>query len=185
MKTMNSDEKDSDNRLIAKFVATQDKPAYAELVTRYQSSIRQFLRRLTAGDHHLADDISQETFLLMYRKLHTFKGSAILSTWLHKIAYNCFLRYIQTLKDIELVGESHLDSVESVQPDLLTDIMLEQLMKYLSVDERLMLTLSFSAGMSHSEIVEVTNYPLGTVKSHINRAKSKLIKLVSPRVAVA
>ncbi len=175
----------SDNKLIAQFIATQDKTAYAELVTRYQSSIRQFLRRLTAGDHHLADDISQETFLLMYRKLYTFKGSANLSTWLHKIAYNCFLRYIQTLKDIEFVDEQNLESIASVQPDMLTDIMLEQLMKHLSVEERLMLTLSFSAGMSHSEIVEVTNYPLGTVKSHINRAKLKLIQLVSPKVAVA
>ncbi len=175
----------SDNTLIAQFIANEDKSAYAELVTRYQSSIRQFLRRLTAGDHHLADDISQETFLLMYRKLHTFKGSANLSTWLHKIAYNCFLRYIRILKDVEMVDEQHLESIEAIQPDMLTDIMLEQLMKHLSVDERLMLTLSYSAGMSHSEIVQVTNYPLGTVKSHIVRAKSKLIKLVSPKEAVA
>lgn len=185
MKTINSDENESDNRLIARFVSTQDKLAYAELVTRYQSSIRQFLRRLTAGDHHLADDISQETFLLMYRKLHTFRGSANLSTWLHKIAYNCFLRYVQTLKDIEFVDQDLLQSIESVQPDMLTDIMLERLMKNLSVEERLMLTLSFSVGMSHGEIVELTNYPLGTVKSHINRAKLKLIKLVSPKVKVA
>ncbi len=62
----------------------------------------------------------------------------------------------------------------------MSDIMLEQLMRKLSMEERLTLTLSYAAGMSHSEIVTVTCIPLGTVKSHINRAKIKLSRLLLP-----
>lgn len=77
---MNTDRNKTDNELIAQFIANKDKNAFALLVEKHQSSIRQFLRRLTAGDHQLADDIAQETFILMFRKLHTFKGNSSLKT---------------------------------------------------------------------------------------------------------
>jgi RNA polymerase sigma-70 factor (ECF subfamily) len=57
--------------------------------------------------------------------------------------------------------------------------MVEQMMKHLSLNERLMVTLSYSAGMSHSEIADATGAPLGTIKSHVNRAKRKLAKLLN------
>ena len=52
-------------------------------------------------------------------------------------------------------------------------------MRHLSVPERTCLTLSLSAGMSHQEIVAITDLPLGTVKSHIARGKQKLVDIVS------
>ena len=65
----------SDNELIAEFL-TGDQVAAGNLVKRYQSPIRQFLRRLTAGDHALADDIGQETFIRMLTGLGSFRGDA-------------------------------------------------------------------------------------------------------------
>ena len=176
----------TDNELIAKFIATKDNRVFALLVQTYQSSIRQFLRRLTGGDYALSDDIAQETFILVYRKLSTFKGTAKFSTWLHRIAYNCFLKH-QANNKFEWVDEAYLLNFEASEIDLVTDITIEKVMKKLSIEERLILTLSFSAGMSHAEIVQVTNIPLGTVKSHINRGKNKLIKMIqsNPKEAVA
>jgi len=84
-----------DNELIARIISSGDQHAFATLAKKYQCAIRQFLRRLTAGDHAIADDIAQETFLRIYQKLDTFMGSASFSTWAHKIAYNCFLKYKQ------------------------------------------------------------------------------------------
>jgi RNA polymerase sigma-70 factor, ECF subfamily len=168
-----------DNTLIARFVSQQDEKAFTTLLVRYQSAIRQFLRRLTGGHYPLADDLAQETFLLMYCKLHTFNGQSTLSTWLHKIAYHCFLQDRQARKTTESLDSTMLELTANDGPDLNTDIMLEQLMRHLSIDERLVLTLTFSAGMSHSEIVIVTDFPLGTVKSHINRAKNKLAHLLT------
>ena len=161
-----------------KFVAAQDKAAFAHLVTQYQSSIRQFLRRLTAGDHALADDLAQDTFLIMFQKLDTFCGNSSLNTWLHKIAYNVFLGHNRKRKEVTLTDERLALELVSEERDLNNDIALEKLMGKLQVDERLVMTLHYSAGMSHSEIEEITGFPLGTIKSHINRAKNKLVRLV-------
>ena len=168
-----------DHQLIAQFLTTDKQSAFNELVRRYQSPIRQFLRRLSAGDHALADDIAQETFLKMYSSLTSFRGEAKLSTWLHRIAYHCFLRANENNAKYQFSEE-----VKAPEPEALnnfeadSDIALEQLMKHLSVEERLMLTLNFSAGMSHGEIADVTHYPLGTIKSHIARGKHKLEMLL-------
>jgi RNA polymerase sigma-70 factor (ECF subfamily) len=169
----------SDNELIAQFISSQDKLAFTLLVKRYQSAIRHFLRRLSVGNYALADDVAQETFLIMYRKLHTFNGKSALSTWLHKIAYHSYLQYQQKEKPSESFDYLAFDEVDTGQADPSSDVLAEQLMSKLSLDERVTLTLMYSAGMSHSEIVIATDYPLGTVKSHINRAKIKLAKYLA------
>lgn len=168
----------SDNELIAAFLVG-DQAAAGALVKRYQSPVRQFLRRLTAGDHALADDIAQETFMRMLTGLGSFRGEACLATWLHTVAYRIFLRHVASNARLEFVDDEHMPDTMVVASTVMTDILVEQMMKYLSLNERLMVTLSFSAGMSHSEIAEVTGAPLGTIKSYLNRAKKKLAKLLN------
>ncbi|MCW0397347.1 RNA polymerase sigma-H factor [Xanthomonas sacchari] len=167
----------SDNELIARFLAG-DRRAANDLVRRYQSPIRQFLRRLTAGDHALADDIAQETFIRMLGALGSFRGDASLSTWLHTVAYRQFLRQVQANMRLEFVEEMepHVEAVDA--SNAMSDVLLEQMMRHLTINERLAATLAFSAGMSHGEIADVTGMPLGTIKSHINRAKKKLARLL-------
>ena len=92
----------TDSELISRFLAG-DQRAFADLVRRYQSPIRQFLRRLAAGDHALADDMAQETFLKMFTSLASFRGDAGLSTWLHTIAYRSFLRHVASHSRLEFV----------------------------------------------------------------------------------
>nr|WP_063574155.1 RNA polymerase sigma factor [Luteibacter rhizovicinus] len=167
----------TDSELISRFLAG-DQRAFADLVRRYQSPLRQFLRRLSAGDHALADDIAQETFLKMFTSLVSFRGEAGISTWLHTIAYRTFLRHVANRSRLEFVGHDSMPEAISPAPTVMSDILVEQLMKHLSLDERLMVTLSVSGGMSHAEIAEVTQAPLGTIKSHINRAKKKLARLL-------
>lgn len=172
----------NDRELIAEFL-TGDRASAGHLVKRYQSPIRQFLRRLTAGDHALADDIAQETFIRMLTGLAAFRGDASLSTWLHAVAYRIFLRHVESSSRFEFVDDEEMPEAMAVAPTAMSDILVEQMMKHLSVKERLMVTLSFSAGMSHSEIAEVTGTPLGTIKSHVNRAKKKLAILLNAEEA--
>ncbi len=167
----------SDNELIAGFL-TGDQRAADVLIRRYQSPIRQFLRRLTAGDHALADDIAQETFIRMLGALETFRGDASLSTWLHTVAYRQFLRHVQTHARLQEVEEGEGTVEASCDSNAMSDVLLEQMMRHLTLNERLVLTLAFSAGMSHGEIAEVTALPLGTIKSHINRSRKKLARLL-------
>lgn len=174
----------SDNELIAKLILHQDQNAFAELVTRHQSAIRQFVRRLTAGDAHQADDIAQETFLLAYQKIATFKAEGSFKSWLHTIAYRQFLKQLSKYQTVSWDDEQPL-LVDEPQSALEADILAEKLMSALKPDERAVMTLFMSAQMSHSEIVTITGMPLGTVKSHIQRAKEKLHKLVERGLLVA
>src|SRR5512144_930205 len=94
----------TDAMLIARVVVHDDRHAFAELVRRHQSMLRATLRRLTAGNHALADDLAQETFLLAYRNLKAFRQESRFSTWLHRIATNAFFAQARKRKE-ELLGD--------------------------------------------------------------------------------
>src|SRR5512139_672047 len=96
---------DSDAALIARAVVQDDRHAFAELVRRHQSSVRACLRRLTAGNHALADDLAQETFVLAWRNLKSFRQEARFSTWLYRIATNCWLADARKRKET-LLGDA-------------------------------------------------------------------------------
>ncbi len=94
----------SDAQLIARALVTDDRHAFAELVRRHQSTVRACLRKLTAGNHALADDLAQETFVLAWRNLKSFRQEARFSTWLYRIATNCWLADARKRKE-ELLGD--------------------------------------------------------------------------------
>src|SRR5512139_3390134 len=96
---------DSDAALIARAVVQDDRHAFAELVRRHQSSVRACLRKLTAGNHALADDLAQETFVLAWRNLKSFRQEAKFSTWLYRIATNCWLADARKRKEA-LLGDT-------------------------------------------------------------------------------
>jgi len=168
-----------DNTLIARIISNGDQHAFATLIKKYQGAIRQFLRRLTAGEQATADDIAQEAFLRIYQKLDTFLGQSSFSTWAHKIAYNCFLKYKQKVYHQYEIDGFDFSILEAKVEDIEKDLLIERLMNCLDITERTCVTLSVSAGMSHQEISTITELPLGTVKSHINRGKQKLMDKVN------
>ena len=162
-----------DLELATRVAGSNDQAAFQQLVERHQAAIRGFLRRLLAGDHGTADDLAQETFLLAYRKIPSWKGSGTFSAWLHTIAYRQFLQFRRKHARQQVVAEppdAGFDPGQAVDAELL----LPRLMRLISADERACLTLAYAAGMSHPEIVEITGLPLGTVKSHISRGRQKL-----------
>jgi len=162
-----------DLELVARVTSSNDQAAFQLLVERHQSAIRGFLRRLLTGDYGTADDLAQETFLLAYRKMHTLKSGGSVGAWLHSIAYRQFLQFTRKHARQRVMAET---PEQSHDPRHETDaeILVQKLMGFVSPEERACMTLAYSAGMSHPEIVEVTGFPMGTVKSHIQRGKQKL-----------
>jgi RNA polymerase sigma-70 factor (ECF subfamily) len=163
----------SDLDLVALVAGSNDQAAFQELVVRHQSAIRGFLRRLLAGDHGTADDLAQDTFLIAYRKIQTFKSSGSFVSWLHTIAYRQFLQFTRKHSRQQVMAEppeQGIDQRQAVDAEILT----QRLMGLVSPEERTCLTLAYASGMSHPEIARVTQNPLGTVKSHIQRGKQKL-----------
>lgn len=171
----------SDAQLIARVLVQDDRHAFGELVRRHQSAVRSTLRRLTGGNHALADDLAQETFLLAYRNLRSFRQEAKFSTWLYRIAYNAFLADARRTKELPLPeqgedGELAPQEDAAVPParSAALSVDLERAMTALSAAERSAIVQCYHNDLSHEEAAYVLGWPVGTVKTHILRAKQKL-----------
>jgi RNA polymerase sigma-70 factor (ECF subfamily) len=176
----------TDAELIARVVVRDDRHAFSELVRRHQSAVRTTLRRLTAGNHALADDLAQETFLLAFRNLRSFRQEAKFSTWLYRIATNAYLADARKRKE-ELLGDRDADVAddeggdapdeESGVPDparaATLSMDMERAMAVLSDAERAAIVQCYHNDLSHEEAAQVLDCPVGTVKTHILRAKQK------------
>src|SRR5881275_489451 len=100
----------SDAQLIARCVVGDDRHAFAELVRRHQSAVRACVRKLTSGNTALADDLAQETFIQAWRNLKSFRQEARFSTWLYRIATNCWLMHARKRHE-ELLGDRDADEL--------------------------------------------------------------------------
>lgn len=176
-----------DAQLIARCIVGDDRHAFAELVKRHQSAVRACLRKLTAGNHALADDLAQDTFVLAWRNLKSFRQEARFSTWLYRIATNCWLAQARKRHE-ELLGDRDDavvdDDGDAASPDgswggdhaagTTIKIDLERAMALLPEAERAAIVQCYHNDLSHEEAAYVLDCPVGTVKTHILRAKQKL-----------
>ncbi len=166
----------TDAELILAAARRGDREAFAELVRRHQSMVRGVLRRLTGGDAALADDLAQEAFLLAWRRLATFRFEARFSTWLYRIAFNAWQSERRKSREV-LLGEDEAmpEAGAGVPGPSHEDRMdLERALATLSDGERAALAACYSADLSHEEAARALGIPVGTVKTHILRAKAKL-----------
>lgn len=161
-----------DTELLARVIIDEDQQAFEELVKKYQSPLRGFFRKM-CGDVNLADDLAQETFLKAYRGLSSYQGQSQFITWLFAIAKNAFYEHLRKSETFaeELPETSKENGAESAQ-DLNMD--LARCMLKLAAEDRMILTLSYMEGLSQTEVAELMNLPLGTVKTNALRAKEKL-----------
>jgi RNA polymerase sigma factor (sigma-70 family) len=168
----------SDADLILAVLDRDDREAFAELVRRHQSKIRTVLRRLTGGDAAFAEDLAQDTFVLAWRNLRSFRFEARFSTWLYRIAFNAWQS--EARKRRELLLESIDDAPEGDTgafedaPDVASRVDLERAIATLSDGERAAIAACYYADLSHEEAAAALGIPLGTVKTHVLRAKAKL-----------
>lgn len=163
-----------DQALVVRALHGEDKRSFEQLVRRHQSPVRAQLRRLLPGQEGLADELAQETFLLAWRKLDQFRGEARFSTWLFRIAYSCFLQERRKTKD-EGSGSDAVDEEPAVAPaPVALRLDLERAFRRLSPAEQLVLVHCTQLELSHEEAAYVLGMPLGTVKTHALRGKTKL-----------
>jgi RNA polymerase sigma-70 factor, ECF subfamily len=170
----------TDAQLVARTLVDDDHHAFAELVRNHQSLVRGLLRQLTGSDIGLADDLAQETFLRAYTNLRGFRGEARFSTWLYRIAYNCFREHARKRKEIVGIDEEQLESEydpQTADPALRHDLM--HALNLLPLHERTAVVLCCQNGLSHDEAARVLDIPLGTVKTNVLRGREKLKKLLA------
>jgi len=130
------------------------------------------------------DDIVQEVFIKIFRALPHFRGEARLSTWIYRIARNEAINAIEKRKPISAPFEDCEDlAIEEDNPEAahrkkIAREQIERLMDRLDEKQRIALELRYAGDKSYEEIAEIMEIPLGTVKTHIYRAKLSLRRMM-------
>lgn len=167
-----------DDLLVERAGTGRDQSAFAELVRRHQGKVRGLLLRLT-NNPTLADDLAQEVFLRAYRGLVGFEGRARFSTWLYRIAYNVFLNHRARTRELAALpvgfdcqAAAPENELSANRLDMRRD--LSSAIAALPERYRAVVTLHYIEDVSYPEIAEILDLPLGTVKTHLHRAKKML-----------
>ena len=143
------------------------------------------------GDPTEAEDLTQEVFLLLFRKIHTFRGDSAFSTWLHRLAVNLVLMHLrkksppivslETAPDVE--DGSASQGMDIGTPDLSLEgsidrINLARCIAQLPAGYRTMFVLHDVQGYEHHEIARILGRSVGDSKSQLHKARSRLRELL-------
>jgi RNA polymerase sigma-70 factor, ECF subfamily len=143
------------------------------------------------GNTTEAEDLTQEAFLLLFRKIHTFRGESAFSTWLHRLAVNIVLMRLRKKSPPIISIEATPDpedetvslNVDIGQPDLLLEgvvdrINLKRCIAQLPVGYRSIFVLHDIQGYQHNEIAEILGRSVGDSKSQLHKARMRLRELL-------
>jgi RNA polymerase sigma-70 factor (ECF subfamily) len=166
--------------LLVAVAEKQDRAAFSELFAYYAPRVKSYLMRL-GSDNAQAEEISQDVMVTVWRKASLFDRShASVSTWIFRIARNRRIDVFRRTKKPDLDPEETMLLPSGVEaPDARVDAMetearVRAAMKDLPGEQLQLLQLSFYEGLSHSKIAAKLDVPLGTVKSRIRLAFSKM-----------
>lgn len=181
-----------DALLVREFQRTGDQAHFKALVERHRERVfRLVLSILGAGHQGAAEELTQDVFVKVYRKLGQFRGEAKFGSWLHRIAYNQAVDYRSRLRfKATHYGEEVLEMTPSDKPhdDPFTTVArghtaatVRECLAQLPHLYRSVLNLHYWMGMTVAEISRYLPAPEGTVKSYMHRARAKLHKLLAER----
>lgn len=153
--------------------------AFTALVERYQRPVFNLIARLV-GDHAVAEELAQETFLKAFRRLETYDVGRGLAPWLLRIAHNTAVDALRRKRP----GTATLDpdrapASSAPGPDRETEhrLLARELttaIDGLRPEHRAALVLRFQEGQSYQEIAHVLGVAEGTARSHVHRARRQL-----------
>jgi RNA polymerase sigma-70 factor (ECF subfamily) len=169
--------------LIAR-VAEGDRKAFEELYHLYHRRMARFLTRLTRR-YDLAEEVINDTFWIVWRKAHTFRGDSQPSTWILGIAYrkarNAFRASARLAEKNLEAEEIPLTTEAPAGAEELRDWLVRAL-EQLPVEQRMAVELCYELGYSCEEIAAIMDCPVNTVKTRLFHARAKLQKLL-PQLA--
>ena len=154
-----------------------DKDALAELIKRYERPLRYFINRLL-DNSELTEDIFQDTWLTVIRKIHGLREIDSFPAWLYRIARNKVYQQLRT-KKIKLELDENIAIENHAEDDIFPPedaAKVHRCLKELPPEYREVLMLRFLEQMSYEQISHVLNCKLGTVRSRLHYAKIALKK---------
>jgi RNA polymerase sigma-70 factor (ECF subfamily) len=150
-----------------------DYRAYELLYQQHVGRVFALCRRL-CGDRDMAEDLTQETFVLAWRKLSSFRGDSAFGSWLYRITTNTVLSYLRKNKNfINSLDIADLPEAGK-SDDLLAQMGLEQAIGKLPDGARAVFVLYSVEGYRHDEIAGLLKIAQGSSKAQLHRARQLL-----------
>jgi RNA polymerase sigma-70 factor (ECF subfamily) len=175
---------DIDERALIERCRAGDETAFRELVDRYKDQVYGLVYRMIY-DRSQADDLAQEVFLKVHRGLPYFRGEAKLSTWIYRIVQNVCSQ-ARGRRTLEVPLDSGVEGRPAHEPATadaaFTDVELrdriDKAMAKLPEHYRMLVAAHYLEGVQYEALAEALGIPLGTVKTHLYRAKRQLRDLL-------
>jgi RNA polymerase sigma-70 factor (ECF subfamily) len=170
---------DFDERALIERCRTGDDIAFGELVDRYKNLVYGMVWRMVS-DRSQTDDLAQDVFLKVYRGLPYFRGDARLSTWIFRIVSNVCSQ-ARGRRTAELPGAlppREPGSIDAAFADLELRDRLDKAIAQLPENYRLLIAAHYLDGVQYEALAETLDIPVGTVKTHLYRAKRRLRELL-------
>lgn len=173
---------EADNLLIQQFIDGHES-AFSSLMVKHKDKVRNLVY-LTLGDSDFVDDISQDVFISVYKKLGEFRFESKFTTWLYRITVNKCRDYLRK-KKVRSIFVSIKDSETELSTGGQTEnidipALVRKGIKRLPEKLRIPLILRDIDGLSYKEIADQLDCEVGTVKSRIFRARESLKIILEP-----
>ncbi|MGE5280404.1 MAG: RNA polymerase sigma factor [Deltaproteobacteria bacterium] len=166
--------------------ARGDIGAFEEIYKRTSSFVYNVAWRVT-GNKEDAEEVAQNVFVTVYRKLSGFRHEASLKTWLYRITVNLALNHAKKMSrtrertlsydDALAHSAAQLARAEAVEAPPADPGRIEELLKALNPDQRACIVLRGIEGLSYKEIAEALHVNINTVRTRIKRARELLVSL--------
>ena len=191
---MNSSVNNTDQIELVKRTCEGDISAFHEIVERYKKKVY-YIAHDICGDHHEAEDISQEVFIKVFKSINKFRSDARFSTWLYQIAVNTSIDAFRKHKKKQVFMENtQMDSLspgsmvtgtavtdpENQSAQDMLQYHVRQALPGLSKKERTVFAMRYFNDFKPLEIAEIMNLSINTIKTLLLRAKKKLRKKLAP-----
>lgn len=158
-----------------------DKAAFDGLLKSVQNTLYRYIFRLV-GEHALAEDVTQEVFLIVYRKIRWLENPKLFRAWVYRIASREAFRHLkkerkwsEQFRDEEILEKIPAGEIEEIyEPELIEK--LPVLLTKISPASRAVLILHYLDEMSLSETAEILDVSLGTIKSRLAYGLTSLRK---------
>ena len=178
-------EKENDVQLIRRILSGNDE-AFSVLVRKHQKSIHALAWR-KVGDFHIAEEITQDTFLSVYKNLGQLKNPNQFAGWIYVIANRFCLKWLQKNKlAMQSLGDTPIEEIEEIsythyvseqrQTEVAEDRheLIKKMLSKLPESERTVVTLFYLGEMTAQEIGKFLGVSVNTVKSRLRRGRERL-----------
>lgn len=167
----------ADARLLEK-IAAGDRLALRKFYFQYHRRLQRFLATVSS-DTLMMEEIINDTLLAVWRGAASFRGDSRVSTWVFGVAYRRALKTLQCAANrhagqLTSAVEDRGAAIDAVAINVERSNWIDTALSHLSLEHRMVVELTYYAGLSCEEVSAVTDCPVGTVKTRLHHARIRL-----------